>query len=99
MSSIFARCLGIVRGQQITPDAAVNLIKRRSKLAPREASVLVFDYLGLSRSEICEELEVTLETVRTYWRRIREKTGCRRKPDVHAWLEELIRQEMEDEYY
>jgi DNA-binding CsgD family transcriptional regulator len=97
MSTVFARCLGLVRGQQITADAAVILVERRSDLALREAWVLVFDYLGLSRGQICEELEVSVETVRTYWRRIRQKTGCHKKQEVRAWLEELIRKEMEGE--
>lgn len=99
MSSILARCVGLNDGDPIPPHRAVLVVKRRSNLALREAWVLVFDYVGLSRSQICEELEVSLETVRTYWRRIRKKTGCHRKCEVHAWLEALIRQEMEDEYY
>jgi DNA-binding CsgD family transcriptional regulator len=94
MSSLFARFIGLAPGQQIAPDAAIVLVERRSSLSRSEARVLVLDYLGVSRDELSDHLGVSIETVRTYWKRIYRKTGCRSREAARAWFERLLHAEI-----
>lgn len=95
MSSIFARFIGLSQGQRLTPDAAALLIERRSTLSRCEARVLVYDYLGVTREELSELFDVSIETIRTYWKRIYRKTECRTRKDARAWMEMTLRKEFD----
>jgi DNA-binding CsgD family transcriptional regulator len=95
MSTIFARFLGLSQGQQLTYDAAVLLIERRSPLSRSESYVIVLDYLGFTRDEICGRLKISTETIRTYWKRIYRKTNCRGRRAIRRWLESTLQKELE----
>ena len=51
-------------------------------LSARENEVLTLLAQGLTDREIAEELVISLATVRSHLDRIRDKTGCRRRPDL-----------------
>lgn len=93
MSSIFARVAGM-GDDSFDAAAVVAVLQRRGGLSRAEAQVLLLDYLGISREEICAELRVSTETVRTYWKRIYQKVRCRARPEAYAWLEALIQREL-----
>lgn len=95
MSTIFARFLGLSQGQQLSYDAAVLLLERHSELSRSEARVIVLDYLGGSREELSEQLNISIETIRTYWKRIYRKTKCRSRKSARGWLETTLRQQLE----
>lgn len=96
MSKIFARFLGFTQGQPLTYDAAVLMLERHSPLSRSEARVLVLDYLGVSRDELSEQLDISIETIRTYWKRMYRKTRCRTRTDIRGWLEATLQQELGD---
>lgn len=93
MSSIFNRFLGLSPDDPFPFFAAVLLLERRTTLTRSEAHVLVLDYLGFTRDEICEQQNISTETIRTYWKRIYRKTGCRSRRDIRCWLEATLRKE------
>jgi DNA-binding CsgD family transcriptional regulator len=97
MSSIFVRFLGLSPDDPFPFQAAVLLLERRTSLARSEARVLVLDYMGFTRDEICEHLSISTETIRTYWKRIYCKTSCRGRKASRAWLEATIRREFDEE--
>jgi DNA-binding CsgD family transcriptional regulator len=95
MSSLFARCIGLSQHQQISMDAAILLLERRTTLSRSEARVVVLDYLGWPRDQMCEHLGVSVETIRTYWKRIYRKTNLRTRTALRGWLEALLAQEID----
>ena len=97
MSKIFARFLGFTQGQPLTYDAAVLMLERHSPLSRSEARVLVLDYLGVSRDELSEQLDISIETIRTYWKRVYLKTNIRTRDEVRVWVERLLQKELRDE--
>lgn len=90
MAYLIARFLGLTGHPELPPKAAMLLAERYGRLSRREAQVVVKAYLGSTRKELCEELEVSKETIRTYWKRVYEKTGCHTQEEVHEWLEKLL---------
>ncbi|NTU82813.1 MAG: helix-turn-helix transcriptional regulator [Chloroflexales bacterium] len=97
MSNLFARCIGLGDEPPISMDAAILLIERKTPLSRSEARVVILDYLGWPRDQLCEHLGVSVETIRTYWKRIRQKTKCRRRAAVRAWVESILAQAVEGE--
>jgi DNA-binding CsgD family transcriptional regulator len=97
MSSIFGRCVGLNDGEPLHPDVATRIVERRSRLSHVEARVAVLDYFGERRGQISEQLEVSTETVRTYWKRIYAKTHQRGRDAVRLWVERILRAEIEGE--
>lgn len=95
MSSIFARCVGLSDGEPVPPDVAVRIVERRSNLSYVEARVVVLDYFGTKRGQISDQLEVSTETVRTYWKRIYDKTNRRGRKAIRAWVEQVLKAELE----
>lgn len=53
-----------------------------SRLTARETDVLLRLEQGLTALEIAQALSVSFETVRMYLKRIRDKTGLRRKAQL-----------------
>lgn len=94
MSSIFARCVGLSDGEPLRPDVATRIVQRRSTLSYVESRVAVLDYFGERRGQISEQLEITTETVRTYWKRIYEKTNLRGRAAIRTWVEGILRAEI-----
>lgn len=92
MPSFLARCIGLVGDPELPPSAAMLLAERHGRLSRNEAKVVVKDYLGASREELSEELEVSTDSIRTYWKRIYRKTGCHGKEEVREWLENLLKE-------
>jgi DNA-binding CsgD family transcriptional regulator len=95
MSSIFARCVGVHDGEPLHPDAATRIVHRRSTLSYVESRVVVLDYFGERLGQISEQLEVSTETVRTYWKRIYGKTNQRGRDAIREWVEHLLRTEID----
>jgi DNA-binding CsgD family transcriptional regulator len=91
--SIFNRFFGLSPDEPFPFFAAVLLLERRTSLARSEAHVLVLDYLGFTRDEICEQQNIATETIRTYWKRIYRKTNCRSRREIRCWLETTLRKE------
>jgi|GEM_PF-1249776 len=94
MSSLLAKCIGISREQQLSMDATIVILERRSQLARTEARMLVLDYVGWSRDQLSDQLNVSIETVRTYWKRIYRKTNCRTRAEARQWLESILQEEL-----
>jgi LuxR family transcriptional regulator, maltose regulon positive regulatory protein len=63
-----------VRGSSVTPGE--NLTPLAQELSPSELRVLRYLPTNLSRSEIADELFVSLNTVSTHLRRIYAKLGA-----------------------
>ncbi len=61
-------------------------------LSDRERQVLALVGAGRTDREIAHELYISLATVRSHLDRIRDKTGCRRRPDLTRLAIELDRQ-------
>lgn len=99
MSSFFARSIGLLPEQRISADAAVVLVKRRSTLSHTEARLVVLDYLGYTPSPLAEALEVSVDTLKSYWRRAYKKMNFRhgenQRTAMRAWVEETLRAELE----
>lgn len=91
--SIFTRFFGLSADDPFPYYAAVLLLERRTSLARNEAHVIVMDYLGLERDEICGHLKISTETIRTYWKRIYRKTNCRGRREIRCWLETTLQKE------
>jgi DNA-binding NarL/FixJ family response regulator len=62
----------------------------RNELSTRECEVVRLAALGMCDKEIAAELGVGLPTVRTYWERVRIKTGTRSR--THACCAVLLAQ-------
>lgn len=90
MSRILARCLGVARAPQVTPEALAVLIARSSPLSRAEAYVVALDYLGMPRADIAATLHLALDTPKAYFRRAYHKTGCPDRASLRAWVEGLI---------
>lgn len=97
MSSFFARCVGLADGSKIPPDAAVLVVERRSTLSRSEAQVAVFDYFGTKRAQLSAQMEVSPETIGTYWRRIYYKTNLCSRTAVREWVEQILQQELQSD--
>jgi DNA-binding CsgD family transcriptional regulator len=93
MRSLLARCLGIT-AEVIPPEALLVVLERASTLSRGEARVVVFEYRGYTRADMIQELQVSAETLKTYWKRIYHKLGCRDRQAVKAWVEHTIRQHL-----
>ena len=96
MGSILARCIGVAPTQHITLDAAILLLERRTVLSRSEARVVILDYLGWPRDQMCEHLGVSAETIRPYWKRIYRKTSYRTRAALRVWLEAILAAEIDD---
>ncbi len=69
-----------------------------SRLSPREAEVLSLASKGLLDKEIARELGLSLNTLRTYWNRIRMKAGeSSRTGLATAWVSEELRSQAQTE--
>jgi PAS domain S-box-containing protein len=55
-------------------------------LSGQEEQVLLQSMSGLSDKEIALRLKVSIDTVRTYWKRIRQKVGGQTRPEIIALL-------------
>jgi DNA-binding CsgD family transcriptional regulator len=95
MSSILARCIGVTHTHHIALDVAIVILKRRSSLTRSEARLVVLDYRGWTREQMSAYLNLSVETVRTYWKRVYRKTDCRTRPALHNWLEDILQCELE----
>lgn len=95
MSSFYARCVGLAGQSELSPEAAILVFQRRTTLSHNEARVAVYDYLGVTRGQLSKQMGVTFETIRTYWKRIHRKTGLRTRKDIRAWVEQILRREIE----
>jgi DNA-binding NarL/FixJ family response regulator len=62
----------------------------RSLLTPREREILALVSRGLTDKEIGSRLFVSPRTVQNQLARIREKTGCARRPDLVRWAVEHL---------
>lgn len=70
-----------------------------SKLSPRESEVLRLASQGLLDKEIARELGLSLNTLRTYWNRIRLKAGeSSRTGLATAFVSEELREQAETSY-
>ncbi len=94
MSNILAQCIGLAGKPEISIDAAIVYLHRYGKLRRCEARVVVLDYLGLQREELCEQLGITPRTIDKYWTRIYARTGYHGREAVRVWVEELIAHEI-----
>lgn len=94
MSTVLARCLGMAPEHQITEDAAVVVLQRRSTLTYTEARLVVLDYMGGSLETLSAALQVHPESLRTYWKRIYRKLACSDRQRIRAWLEDLLLHEL-----
>lgn len=91
MSNVLARCIGLSDQPPISSDAAILLIERQTELSRAEASVVILNYFGWDDERVRKHLGVTAETIRTYWKRARQKTRCRRRAAVRAWVEAILK--------
>jgi DNA-binding CsgD family transcriptional regulator len=55
-------------------------------LSRQEEQVLILSISGLADKEVAKELGIALETVRTYWQRIRRKVGGQTRAELVARL-------------
>jgi DNA-binding CsgD family transcriptional regulator len=90
MRNLLARCLGIRDKQDITPETLMVLIERHSSLSRSEAHALALHYLGRTAVQIAAELQISPDTVKTYWKRASRKLGVRGRAALHAWVEQLV---------
>ena len=97
MGKFYGRCVGLAGDADFSPQAAVLVVQRRSTLSRREAVVAVHDFLGVPRGELSVQLKVSPETIRTFWKRIYHKTKIRSREKVRAWVEQILRDELEGE--
>jgi PAS domain S-box-containing protein len=59
-----------------TMDAVITAVSAIDQLSARERQILAMAALGLTDKEIAAKSGVSLTTVRTYWERLRQKTGA-----------------------
>jgi DNA-binding NarL/FixJ family response regulator len=78
MSSSIARKV-VASFQLAAPDP-----KQRHRLSPREEAVLDFLAKGLTYKQIADELQISIDTVRTYLRRIYEKLHVQSRTEAVA---------------
>ena len=90
MGSLLARSIGLVQDQPIATDAAIILLERRSPLTRTEARLVVFDYLGLTREQLAAELGVSVETLKSYWKRINKKMNTQSRAALRSWVEATL---------
>jgi hypothetical protein len=64
MRSFFARSIGVAGASPFSPEAAMRIIERHSRLTPTRACLVVLDYLGLSSEELIEGMGVPSETLK-----------------------------------
>ena len=95
MGSLLARCLGITKQEAVAPEMLVVMLERRSTLSRAEARIVLLDYLGYTRDDITTQLQISLETLKTYWKRIYRKLACRDRLTLRVWVEQTIGQELE----
>ncbi len=71
-------------------------LPRKTHLSKQEVRVLECSIAGLSDKGIAEELGLSLDTIRTYWQRIRAKAGGGARAEVIAsYVEASARSEIE----
>lgn len=95
MSSLFATSISLSPEWQISTDEAVFLVKRHSTLTHTEARLVVHDYVGYSREQLAAELKVSIETLKSYWRRVYKKVGCQRRDVMRSWVKATLLAEFE----
>ena len=71
-------------------DAAVLLLHRRGNIRRCEARLAIYDYLGLQRNELCEQLNVAPGTLDKYWTRIYVATGRQGRKAAREWVEQIL---------
>jgi DNA-binding NarL/FixJ family response regulator len=74
---------------RIAPAAAPAAHHQPSNLSSRERELLGLVGGGLTDKEIAASLVISLATVRSHLDRIRDKTGCRRRPELIRLADEL----------
>lgn len=62
----------------------------KPQLTAIEAAVAVGIAKARTYSEISGDLELCFETVRSIVGRLRDKTGCRRKPELAVWASQNL---------
>lgn len=70
---------------------------KRLNLSPQEEKVLTYSVEGLSDKEIANRLGISLDTVRTYWQRIRSKIGSGTRAEIVARLNRDANADLVDE--
>ena len=70
-------------------DALEGRAADRVTLSVREREILALVGAGLTDKEIAQELYISVATVRSHLDRIRDKTGCRRRPELTRLALEL----------
>ncbi len=95
MSSLFATSISLSPDRHISTDEAVCLVKQRSTLTHTEARLVVHDYVRYNREQLAEELKVSLETLKSYWRRVYKKVGCQGRDEIRRWVGATLRAEFE----
>ena len=63
-------------------DSAVATVAGKYGLTPRETELLAFAMAGVPPKQLADALQCADGTVRAYWQRILEKTGCATQRDV-----------------
>lgn len=95
MSSLFATSISLSPERHISIDEAVCVVKRRSTLTHTEARLVVHEYVGYNREQLAAELKVSIETLKSYWRRVYKKVGCQRRGVIRSWVVATLRAEFE----
>jgi pSer/pThr/pTyr-binding forkhead associated (FHA) protein len=70
-------------------DTRATELAAKPALSTREKEILTLLCRGSTDQEIAEVLVISLSTVRSHLDRIRDKTGCRRRPDLTRLAIEL----------
>lgn len=97
MSTLLARCLGLVGRAAPAPDAMTTVIARELSLCRAEARIVLLDYLGYTRHQILDELQINPGSLRKYWQRINKKTGCTSRAEIRQLLEISLAAALRDE--
>jgi hypothetical protein len=98
MASVLVRAIGIDPDAPIDIDTAVLIVRRRSGLPPQLARLVVIDYKSSNNDEVAEQLKVSPETLKGYWRRVYSRLKLKQckhpRVAVHAWVEEILDAEL-----
>lgn len=70
---------------------------KRLNLSSQEGKVLAYSVEGLSDKDIAIQLGISLDTVRTYWQRIRSKIGAGTRAEIVARLNRDFNADLVDE--
>jgi diguanylate cyclase (GGDEF)-like protein/PAS domain S-box-containing protein len=70
---------------------------KRLNLSPQEEKVLTYSVEGFSDKQIAHQLGISLDTVRTYWQRIRSKIGAGTRAEIVARFNRDVNADLADE--